>query len=70
MAKHLKGEKRVARGYSLRRENAAWLKRKAAEATLASEGSVSVSEILDGVLEAAREREGKAAERKTKRVGV
>lgn len=69
MAKHLKGEKKIVRGYSLRRENAAWLKRKAVEATLAAEGSVSASEILDRVLEAEREREGKAAERKTKRAG-
>lgn len=74
MAKHLTEGKKEVRGYSLKGENAAWLKRKAAEAMLAGGGSVSASEILDRVLDAARAAEGKSAERellaKMKKAGV
>lgn len=57
MAEHLKTEKRVVGGYSLKGINKAWLKRKAAEAMLAGEGSVSASTILDRLLDAARAKE-------------
>jgi RNA polymerase-interacting CarD/CdnL/TRCF family regulator len=73
MAKHLE-QKRVVGGYSLKGINVAWLKRKAAEAMLAKGGSVSASEILDRLLDAAREKDGKASEKdlleKMKKAGV
>lgn len=57
---------KVVRGYSLKAENVTWLRSKAAGQTLMAERTVSTSEMLDRVIEAAREAERDALLAKVK----
>lgn len=56
---------KIVRGYSLKAENLKWLVGKAAEKMAQTDRAVSVSGVLDEVIERAREEEAREKRKKS-----